>query len=30
MHVVKEKPERTAKISIAKPLSPTEFLTHFR
>jgi len=30
MYVVKQNPERTAKISIAKPLDPTEFLTYFR
>ena len=30
MHVVKENPEKTRKISIAKPVSPTEFLTHYR
>jgi Peptidase A4 family len=30
MYVVKQNPERTAKISIAKPLDTTEFLTHFR
>jgi hypothetical protein len=30
MYVVKQNPERTAKISIAKPLDSTEFLTHFR
>jgi Peptidase A4 family len=30
MYVVKQNPERTVKISIAKPLSTTEFLTHFR
>ncbi|MGX1105736.1 MULTISPECIES: A4/G1 family peptidase [Bradyrhizobium] len=32
MHVVKEKekPERTEKPSIAKPIGSTEFLTHFR
>jgi len=30
MYVVKHNPERTAKISIAKPLDSTEFLTHFR
>jgi hypothetical protein len=30
MYAVKQNPERTAKISIAKPLDETEFLTHFR
>lgn len=30
MHVVKQNPERTVKISIAKPLNKTEFLTEFR
>lgn len=31
MHaVVKRRPERTVKISIAKSLGPTQFLTHFR
>jgi len=30
MYVVKQNPERTAKISIAKPLDTTEFLTYFR
>jgi Peptidase A4 family len=30
MCVVKQNPERTAKISIAKPLDTTEFLTYFR
>jgi hypothetical protein len=30
MHVVKQNPERTVNISIAKALDSTEFLTHFR
>jgi hypothetical protein len=30
MYVVKQAPERTEKISIAKALGPTEFLTYFR
>jgi len=30
MHVVQQRPERTAKISIAKPISSAEFLTCFR
>ena len=30
MHVVKQNPERTVNISIAKQLNSTEFLTHFR
>jgi hypothetical protein len=30
MYVVKQSPERTVKISIAKPIDSTEFLTHFR
>jgi hypothetical protein len=30
MYMVKQNPERTAKISIAKSLDPTEFLTHYR
>ena len=30
MYVVKQNPERTAKISITKPLDATEFLTRFR
>ena len=30
MHVVRQNPERTENISIAKPLNSTEFLTHFR
>jgi Peptidase A4 family len=30
MYVVKQNPERTVKISIARPLDTTEFLTHFR
>ncbi|MFB9264943.1 G1 family glutamic endopeptidase [Bradyrhizobium erythrophlei] len=30
MYVVRQKPERTVKISIAKPLDSTEFLTYFR
>jgi hypothetical protein len=30
MHVVRQNPERTENISIAKPLDSTEFLTHFR
>lgn len=30
MYVVKQNPERTAKISIAKSLDTTEFLTYFR
>lgn len=30
MRVVEENPERTRRISIAKPVSPTEFLTHYR
>jgi hypothetical protein len=30
MHIVKENPERTRRISLAKPVSPTEFLTHYR
>jgi hypothetical protein len=30
MYVVKQTPERTAKISIAKALDPTEFLTYYR
>ena len=30
MHVVRQNPERTVNISIAKPLDSTEFLTHFR
>jgi Peptidase A4 family len=30
MYVVKQNPERTEKISIAKPLDPTEFLTVYR
>jgi hypothetical protein len=30
MHVVRQHPERTVNISIAKPLDSTEFLTHFR
>jgi hypothetical protein len=30
MYVVKQNPERIAKISIAKPLDKTEFLTHFQ
>jgi hypothetical protein len=30
MYVVKQNPERTAKVSVAKPLDTTEFLTHFR
>jgi len=30
MYVVKRSPERTAKISIAKPIDDTEFLAHFR
>jgi Peptidase A4 family len=30
MYVVKQNPERTEKISITKPLDPTEFLTYYR
>ena len=30
MYIVKHNPERTAKISIAKPIDEAEFLTHFR
>ncbi|HTO63614.1 MAG TPA: G1 family glutamic endopeptidase [Bradyrhizobium sp.] len=30
MYVVKRNPERTVKVSIAKPLSTTEFVTQFR
>ena len=30
MHIVKQNPERTVNISIAKQLDSTEFLTHFR
>jgi hypothetical protein len=30
MHVVRQTPERTVTISIAKPVDSTEFLTHFR
>jgi hypothetical protein len=30
MYIVKQNPERIAKISIATPLDKTEFLTHFR
>jgi Peptidase A4 family len=30
MHVVRQNPDRIVNISIAKPVDPTEFLTHFR
>ncbi|WP_426436919.1 G1 family glutamic endopeptidase [Bradyrhizobium genosp. P] len=30
MYVVRQYPERTVKVSIAKPVDPTEFLTYFR